>query len=120
MRSSARYMATTGEPLPAEFCPPERAAERIAALNTIAEREALWLRIPEPWRKFIGDFVPMAIASRIVEMPTKLERQNALASVPDMWRDHVRGLVVSLWQTKTIREEYQAELAARRREKAAA
>lgn len=115
-------MSTTGlfAGLPAEFSPPEKAAERIAELRTLAEREAYFIRIPSQWRPFIGDLVPIAIASRIVELPEKAQRQDALASVPDFWRDLVRKLTVSLWQTREIRAAYQAELAAKRDQKEAA
>ena len=107
--------------LPAEFDPPEKAARHIAALKTIAEREACWLRIPEGWRPMIGHFVEITIAFDIVEMPEKVARQNALASVPEVWREEVKWHVVRLWHTKDLRAEYQAELAVKRaREKAAA
>lgn len=100
--------------LPEEFSPPERTAERIAHLNTVAEREALWLRIPQGSRPMVGHFAVRAIACRIVEMPEKLDRQNAIWSVPEMWREEVKRFVLTLWSTREIRARYQAELAARR------
>lgn len=100
--------------LPEEFSPPEKAAERIAELNTIAEREALWLRLPEPWRPMIEIFTVQAIACRIAEMPEKFDRQNAIASVPEMWREQVKAKVISFWITREIRATYRAEQAARR------
>ena len=99
--------------LPAEFASPDRAAEHIADLKTIAEREAYWLRIPEGWRKMIGHFAVIAMACRIAEMPQKVDRQNALASVPEIWREEVKTHVLRLWQTKDVRAKYQRELAER-------
>lgn len=107
--------------LPEEFSPPEKTADRIAALSTIAEREALWLRIPEQWRPMIGELAMHMMACRIADMPQKFDRQNALASVPEIWRTLVKALVVSFWKTREIRAQHQAELAARRvRDRAAA
>jgi hypothetical protein len=106
--------------LPEEFCPPERAARHIADLNTLAEREAYWVRIPRGgWQAIIGHFAVLFIAARIVDMPEKVARQNALASVPDFWRDDVKAHVLRLWQTKELREQYLADQAAKR-ERAAA
>jgi hypothetical protein len=99
--------------LPEEFSPPDRAAERIADLPTLAEREAFWLRIPEGWRPMIGHFAVRAIACRIEEMPEKHRRQDALASVPEMWREEVKAFVLTLWKTREIRAQHRAELAER-------
>ncbi len=107
--------------LPEEFAPPEKAAEHIAALNTCAEREAYFIRIPKGgWQKMIGHFAVNAIAARIVEMPEKVQRQDALAAVPDFWREDVKKMVLSLWQTKEAREAWKAERDAKKRERAAA
>ena len=100
--------------LPEEFSPPEAAAERIADLRTVAEREAYWLRIPQGWRTMIGHFAVIAIASRIVEMPEKADRQNAIYSVPEIWREQVKRFVLTMWATREIRAEHRAEQAARR------
>jgi len=109
-----RFLSRAGHELPAEFSPPEKAAERIAALNTVAEREALWLRMPEDWRPMIEILAVHAMASRIADMPQKFDRQNAIASVPELWREQVKALVISFWQTRESRAQYQAELRARR------
>lgn len=103
--------------LPVEFSPPEKAAQHVADLNTLAEREAYFVRIPAPWQKFIGELVPLMIAQRIVEIPEKARRQDALASVPEIWRKLVKQMVMSLWETREIRAQHQAELAERRARK---
>jgi len=90
--------------LPKEFCPPEKAAEHIAYLNTIAEREACWARIPANWHAMIGILVIHAIGRRIADMPQKFDRQNAIASVPELWRAPVKALVLSFWQTRHLRQ----------------
>ncbi len=108
-----RFVSTAGEDLPPEFSPPERAAEHIAELKTLADREAYWLRIPECWRPMIGEFAVIAIASRIVEMPEKFDRQNALGSVPEVWREQVKAFVVTMWKTREARAQYRAEQAER-------
>lgn len=94
--------------LPREFGSPDRAAKMIAALNSVAEREALWLRIPEAWRPVIGHFTELAIAARIVEMPSKMERQNALGSVPDLWRENVKQQVLRMWKRRVALESGEA------------
>lgn len=89
--------------LPSEFSPPEKTAMHIATLNTIAEREAYWLRLPQQWRgPFVGHLVELAIARRICDMPEKIQRQNALASVPDLWRENVRWQVVRMWRHREL------------------
>jgi hypothetical protein len=113
------FMSRAGVALPEEFSPPEKAADRIADLRTLAEREAYWLRIPECWRPMIGILAVYAIASRIVGMREKFDRQNAIASVPEIWREQVKALVLAWWATREIRAAHQAELAARREARAA-
>ncbi len=108
-----RFVSCAGQDLPAEFSPPERAAEHIAELKALADREAYWLRIPECWRPLVGHFAVIALASRIVEMPEKFDRQNALASVPEIWRERVKAFVLTMWQTRELRAQYQAEQRAR-------
>ncbi len=101
------FVSRAGQDLPAEFSPPEKAAERIAELNSLAEREAYWLRIPECWRPMIGGLAVHAMARRIYEMPLKFDRQNAIASVPELWRSQVKALVLSFWATRHLRAEAQ-------------
>ena len=95
--------------LPAEFSPPERAAERLAGLATRADREAYWLRIPEPWRYFIGYVAALAIGLDIVELETLDERRQAMAEVPEVLRAEVEWRVRHLWGSKEIREMSAAE-----------
>lgn len=76
--------------LPAEFSPPEKAADHIVALRTAAEREAYWLRIPEQWRPFIGDFARLFLGIHIGGLQTLEARRQALEEVPLMWREEVR------------------------------
>jgi hypothetical protein len=109
-----RFISSAGQELPAEFSPPERAADHIAEMKALADREAYWLRIPECWRPMIAQFAVIAIASRIVEMPEKFDRQNAIASVPEFLRERVKAFVLTMWQTRELRAQYQAELRARR------
>lgn len=111
-------MRVTFTGLPEEFSPPEKTAERLAELKTLAEREAYWLRVPVCWQPLIGQLAVMAMASRIVEMPEKFERQNALASVPEFLRERVKAFVLTMWQTREIRARHRAEQEARRREAA--
>lgn len=99
-----RFLSHAGQELQAEFSPPEKAAEHIARLNTIAEREAYWVRIPECWHAMIGVLAIGAIARRISDMPQKFDRQNAIASVPEIWREQVKALVISFWQTRHLRQ----------------
>ena len=108
--------------LPEEFSPPEMTADRIAALDVRAEREALWIRIPPNWQPIIGHFACMAIAVRIADgMPEIEDRRAALAEVPEIWRDQVQAFVKSFWITREIRAKYREERAARRaRERQAA
>lgn len=102
--------------LPGEFAPPEKTASRIAALDTVAEREALWLRIPEGWRPMIGVMARVAIATRIADhMPELEQRRAAVEQVPEIWRAEVRGLVLSYWKTRHLRAEYLAERTVKRR-----
>lgn len=76
--------------LPAEFSPPEKAADHIVGLRTRAEREAYWLRIPERWRPFIGEFTRLFLGLYIGGLPTLEARRAALAEVPEMWLEEVR------------------------------
>jgi hypothetical protein len=95
--------------LPAEFTPPERAAERLAKLVTRAEREAYWLRIPEGWRYFIGYVAALAIGHDIVALATLEARREALEQVPPILREQVEWRVMHLWRTKELREMSDAE-----------
>lgn len=109
--------------LPPEFRSPSHAAERIANLETAAERLALLARIPRGWHAWIVHEATIAIALQIIELPEKADRQDALAAVPEDWREDARWHALRLWRTRDIRAQYQAELAARRageRERAAA
>ena len=108
--------------LPEEFSPPEVTADRIAALRTRAEREALWIRIPPNWQPIIGHFACRAIALAISDdIPELEDRRAAMTEVPEFWLPEVQAFVKSFWATKTIRDKYRAERAARRaREKEAA
>jgi len=107
-----RFASSDGRELPEEFCPPEKAAECIAALSSIAEREAYYVRIPRPWQPMIGDLVVPAIARRICGMRDKFDRQNAIASVPELWREQVKQLVMSWWATRHLRAEVVEGMAA--------
>ncbi len=100
--------------LPAEFCPPWWAAERIAAADTPAERLELFERIPEQWRELILHFAKTGIALRITALEDRVARQAALAQVPEAWREEVRAHVLRLWQTRALRATHAAEIAARR------
>lgn len=104
--------------LPAEFAPPEKAADRIVELKTAAEREAYWLRLPELWRApngMIAVFARTFLASAIADGELSLEqRRAAIAEVPVMWRDEVVALVKALWETRHIRAEHRAEQEAAR------
>ena len=107
-----RFISRAGVDFPAEFASPDKAAERIAALNTIAEREALYLRLPADWQPMVSDYVVPAISRRIYAMPRKLDRQNAIHSVPDLWREQVKKMVMSFWETRHLRPEGQQQVAA--------
>lgn len=99
--------------LPAEFSPPEAAAGRLAKLATRAEREAYWLRIPEPWRFMIGNFAALFIGLDIVELQGLDERRKAIEEVPGVLRADVEWRVRHLWGSKEIREMSGAEFRAR-------
>lgn len=105
--------------LPAEFSPPEKAADHIVALRTRAEREAYFLRIPEAWRPFIGDFARLFLGMHIGELPTLEERRAALAEVPELWLEEVRWHVTYVHRLSRD-PDYVADRAARLREKEAA
>lgn len=109
--------------LPAEFSPPEAAAEHIVSLGTAAEREAYWLRLPERWRGqsgFVAVFARRFLAEKIADGGLTLEqRRAAIQEVPAMWRDEVSALVKSFWATREIRAEHRVEQAARRRKEPA-
>lgn len=100
--------------LPAEFSPPDQAAARIVALPTRAEREAYWLRIPEPWRPLIGHLVQLHLGMTISELPDVESRRKALEEVPGIWLEEVRWHVRRLFNTREIRAQYRAERAADR------
>jgi hypothetical protein len=101
--------------LPEEFSPPEATAERIAALGSRAEREALWIRIPSNWQPIVGHFACRAIALEIAdEMPEIEDRRAALSEVPEIWLTQVQAFVKSFWSTRDIRARYREERAARR------
>ncbi len=100
--------------LPAEFSPPEKAADDIVRLATRAEREAYWLRIPERWRPFIGEFAKLFLGLHICELPTLESRRQALEEVPPMWADEVRWHTTYLFRSREARAEYRAEQAAKR------
>lgn len=104
-----RFVSRAGQDLPAEFSPPDVTAERIAALNTIAEREALWVRIPAEWQPMTGVLTVHAIARRIYAIPARADRQAAIDAVPGIWRSEVKKLVVSFWNTRHLRAEAQDE-----------
>jgi hypothetical protein len=76
--------------LPAEFSPPEKAADAIVALRTRAEREAYWLRLPEQWRPFIGELCRLFLGLHIGQLETLEARRAALAEVPPIWLDEVK------------------------------
>lgn len=95
--------------LPAEFSPPDRAAERIVALPTRAEREAFWLRVPEAWRPSIGRLAALHLGMAISEMPELERRRQALGEVPEIWLEDVRWHVRRLYNTREIRAEFNAE-----------
>lgn len=100
--------------LPEEFTSPAKAAETIAYMDTIHDREAYWLRLPACWHPTIGVFVINAIAFRISSMPDKAARRAALDTVPALWKDQVRLMTESLWRTRAIRADYTAQQAAAR------
>jgi hypothetical protein len=98
--------------LPAEFSPPEAAAQHLASLRTRAEREAYWLRLPEGWRYFIGYVAALTIGHEIVGLPTLEQRREALEHVPGVMRAEVEWRVMHLWRTKELREMSDAEFRA--------
>jgi hypothetical protein len=99
--------------LPKEFSPPDRAAAAIAMLDAGKAREAYFQRIPEGWRAWVAHEAKIAIALRICGMPDKADRQAQLAAPPEAWREDVKWHVLRLWQTRSIRAEYRAELESR-------
>lgn len=100
--------------LPAEFSPPEKAADHIVALRTRAEREAYWLLIPERWRPFIGEFVRLFLGMHIGQLATLEERRSALAEVPEMWLPDVQWHVKAVYRWS--RDPEAAEALRRHRE----
>lgn len=95
--------------LPAEFAPPDKAAEQLAALSTRAEREAYWLRIPEAWRPAVEHHAKQFIGLAIAEMPGLELRRAALEQVPAMWREEVEWHLKRLWNTKDLRAMSEGE-----------
>lgn len=92
--------------LPAEFASPQKAAEHIAALSTVAERLAYFDRIPAHYQKMIATLAVMAIAANIIGIDDKERRREALARVPDDWRKDVKSHVARIWPR---REKFLAE-----------
>lgn len=84
--------------LPAEFCPPRAAAARIAALDSLDERERCFARVPEWWQPVIGHNARLQIALRIVRTEGKDARLAQLAATPEAWRAEVRAHVLRLWE----------------------
>lgn len=100
--------------LPAEFAPPDSAAAVIASLRTRAEREAYWLRIPEIWRKAVGEHAKLFIAIDIAALHELEARRAALDEVPEIWLDDVRWHTRYLFASREVRAEFMAEQAAKR------
>ena len=99
MREHAIYVG-----LPEEFSPPDRAAHRIAMLDTREARQALFARMPEgAWQRWIAHEARIAIALRIVELPEIEGRRAALEQVPPEWLDMVGAYAKSFWKTRDIR-----------------
>lgn len=100
--------------LPAEFAPPDKAAEAIVALRTRAEREAYWLLLPQKWRPVIGEHVKVLLGLAISELPELEARRAALAEVPEIWLEDVKWQTRRLFATRDARAEYRAEQAGER------
>jgi hypothetical protein len=91
--------------LPAEFRSPHRAAQRLAALDTLAGREAYFGRIPRGWQAQVRFHAIVDIAARIVATPGLPARERALLEVPAAWVPEVKAHVRRLWPR---REELRA------------
>jgi hypothetical protein len=93
--------------LPAEFRSPHWAAQRIAALDTLAGREAYFGRIPPGWQAQVLFHAIIDIAARIVAAPGLPARERALLEVPAAWVPEVKAHVRRLWPR---REELRTEV----------
>jgi hypothetical protein len=94
--------------LPADLAPPLKTAEAIAALDRLAEREALFARIPpDPpgrpgWQAWIRTYAVLAIAKRIVDTPGLERRREMMPEVPEGWRAEVTQHVLRLWRWRAL------------------
>lgn len=84
--------------LPAEFRPPQKAAQRLADMTTLAQREAYFARIPAQWQRWIAHQAMIQIAAEIVALPGVAERREALLEAPFAWRDEIRAHVLRMWR----------------------
>lgn len=100
--------------LPAEFAPPDKAADAIVALHTRAEREAYWLLVPEKWRPAVGELTKVLLGQAISELPDLDARRAALLDVPEIWLEDVKWQTRRLFATRDLRAEYRAQQAADR------
>lgn len=89
--------------LPAEFGRPDQVAERIAELPTLAERQALMVRIPKAYHGMVQHFAEVSIAERIAALPTKAERVAAFDEVPVSWRSMVHLHTFRLWKVRKLK-----------------
>ena len=93
MKSGSIYLG-----LPAEFRPPQKAAQRLADMDKLTQREAYFARIPPQWQAWVRHQAIIQIAGEIVALPTKEERKEALLEAPVAWRDEIKAHVVRLWR----------------------
>lgn len=84
--------------LPFEFESPRHAAQHIAQLSTLAERNAYFDRIPAHFQKMIRHLAMIEIAAGIVAIEDLAQRREALTRVPYEWRDELRSHVLRLWR----------------------
>jgi predicted proteasome-type protease len=84
--------------LPRQFQSPQRAALRLSELQTLAQREAYFARIPPQWQNWIRHQAVIQIAGEIVALATVEERRKALLETPETWREEIKAHVLRLWQ----------------------
>jgi len=83
--------------LPDDLAPPRAVARRIAALDTRAEREALFARVPQEWQPWVAYSAILAIAERILAEPELVRRGAIFDATPEPWRGTVRSRVTGAW-----------------------
>jgi hypothetical protein len=94
--------------LPADLAPPAKTAQAIAALSSLAEREALFARVPPQWQAWIAHLAVTALAVRVVDTPGLAHRRAAMTEVPPGWRDDVAAHVRRLWAVAQLRAAEEA------------